>query len=72
MFYFDYIWLLKIQDNFYKKEFYLNEGVKEIEKLGGSRKFKTYVVPSKFKDDENAIEEIKELFRIYKVDFYEL
>jgi len=55
-----------------KKEFYLNEGVKEIEKLGGSRKFKTYVVPSKFKDDENAIEEIKELFRIYKVDFYEL
>ena len=50
----------------------MNEGVKEIEKLGGSRKFKTYVVPSKFKDDENAIEEIKELFRIYKVDFYEL
>jgi hypothetical protein len=53
-----------------KKQYYLDEGVKQTENK--RRTYKKYLVPSKFKDDEKAIEEIKKLFRIYKVDFYEL
>ena len=58
-----------------RKEFYLNEGVKQIEtknKNTNTYKYNEYLIPSKFKDNQVAIDEIKELFHIYKVDFYDL
>lgn len=58
-----------------RKEFYLNEGVKEIETKNTNTytyKYKKYVIPSKFKDNQEALEEIKELFHINVVKFYDL
>lgn len=55
-----------------RNEFYLNEGVKEIEtKNTNTYKYKKYIIPSKFKDNQEALEE-KELFHIYVVKFYDL
>ena len=56
-----------------RKHYYLNEGVKEKEiqtQSFGGYSYKKYVVPEKFKDDEKAIEEIKQLFGIYRVEYY--
>lgn len=53
-----------------RKQYYLDEGVKKdvVENKSGSKSI--YIVPEKFKDDEKAIEEIKELFKIYVVTYY--
>lgn len=53
----------------------MNEGVKEIETKNintNTYKYKKYVIPSKFKDNQEALEEIKKLFDIYVVKFYDL
>ena len=54
-----------------RKQYYLNEGVKKdiIENKSGYKRDR-YIIPEKFKDDEKAIEEIKELFDIYIVKYY--
>ena len=49
-----------------RKEYYIKEGVQQIKAI---RSYK-YKIPTKFKDDEEKIEEIKKLFKIYRPDFY--
>jgi Asp-tRNA(Asn)/Glu-tRNA(Gln) amidotransferase C subunit len=49
-----------------RKQYYIDEGVKK-EKMVYSYK---YMIPNKFKDDEEKIEEIKELFKASKIEYY--
>jgi hypothetical protein len=49
-----------------RKQYYIDEGVKK-EKMVYSYKF---MIPNKFKDDEEKIEEIKELFKASKIEYY--
>lgn len=52
-----------------RKEYYIGEGVKEEIAEGKSRiAKKKYVVPEKFKDNKEAIEEIKKIFEIYDIN----
>jgi hypothetical protein len=50
-----------------RKQYFIDNGVKK-EKTKYSYKC---VVPSKFKDDEIIIEEIKKLFSVYKIEYYD-
>jgi hypothetical protein len=54
-----------------RKEYYLNEGVKKL--VNDNKKIifsNRYIVPEKFKDNLEAIEEIKKLFNIYSIKYY--
>lgn len=50
-----------------RKQYFIDNGVKK-EKTNYSYKCE---VPSKFKDDETIIEEIKKIFCVYKIEYYD-
>jgi hypothetical protein len=51
-----------------RQQYFIDEGVKK-EKTKISYKC---LVPNKFKSDQNIIEEIKKLFEVYRIEFYDL